>query len=937
MKFTQTAGGLGSLFLGVCFLPLWGCQKMGEGTNGSVCCDLSVDFLRCEYLSEPLGIETLRPRLSWVIHSEQRGTYQSAYQILVASSEEKLSRNRPDVWDSGKVSSSQSVHVEYAGLPLQSAQRYFWKVRIWDQKGRQSGWSKPASWTMGLLRPEDWKASWIQVPSSRGPSEGDSLYPLPIFRKVFSVRPDVRRAVLFVSGLGQYELFLNGQKVGDHFLSPAWSVYEKTVYYNMFDITHSLQEGLNACGVMLGKGFYNTRGDRRIHFVKTDRPLKLLVQAHLFYQDGSEQIVCSDGSWKWTRGPYTHNAILGGSSYDARLLPDGWAEAELDDSSWLSAEETTGPGGRLSASVFWPMKRFRTHKPVSIEEPEPGYFVYDFGQNASHVPSIRLTGPAGMTVRMTPAEQRHGQTGNANNGKGRVNQARIGTPNYWEYTLRGQGLETWTDAFCYTGFQYLEIWGAVPEGHPNPSGLPVIKELLAVQVRNASEQTGRFACSRPLFNDIARLIDWAFQSNMAHVLTDCPHREKLGWLEQSYLMGPSILWDYDVAAFLSKISRDIRDSQDASGQIFTVAPSYPVFEGAYQYSPEWGAAGVFLPWLAYQWYGDTKILEDNYTMMSRFVDWMEQTSDNLIVLPGLGDWYDYGHGKSLGPSRFTPKTLTSTATFYGCAEVVSRTAALLGNAHDAERYASLCQQIKAKFNQEFFDGKGTYQNNGSPQTANAMALVFDLAPSEARMTVLEEIVRDLKERNYQQTAGDVGYHYLVQALSDYGRSDVLYRITDRDNIGSYGYFIKQGWTSLPEAWDATLTSSMNHFMLGHIQQWFQQCLAGIRPDPTGPGFKKCIIKPEIVGDITWCKGRHSSPYGIVETAWRVENHHFFLEVVIPSNTTATVFIPASDSTEVMEGPRRAVDSPGVTFERKEDGRAVFKVQSGRYQFQSSLP
>jgi hypothetical protein len=934
MKCIRRKEGFWKFFWGLLFFSLGG---FGEFSVSYARNDLWVDSLRCEYLSEPMGVETLRPRLSWVIHSEQRGTSQGAYQILTATSEEKLAKNQPDVWDSGKVSSEQSLHVEYAGPPLQSAQRYFWKVRIWDQKDQPSAWSRPASWTTGLLKPEDWKASWIQISKSPEPSEGDSLYPLPIFRKGFSIQSNVRRAVLFVSGLGQMEVFLNGRKVGDHFLDPAWSVYEKTVYYNTFDITDLLQKGPNAFGVMLGKGFYNTKGDRRIHFVKADRPLKLLLQAHIFYKDGSEQIVCSDGSWKWTRGPYTHNAILGGSSYDARLLPDGWAKGDFDDSSWLSVEETAGPGGRLSASVFPPVKKIAVQKAVSIEEPEPGYFVYNFGQNASYVPQVTLMGPAGAAVRMTPAEQRHGQTGNANNGKGRVDQARIGKPNYWEYTLRGEGLETWTDAFCYTGFQYLEISGAVPEGYPNPAGLPVIKELSAVQVRNASERTGRFVCSKPLFNDIARLIDWAVQSNMSHVLTDCPHREKLGWLEQTYLMGPSILWDYDAAAFFAKIIRDIRDSQDSSGQIFTVAPSYPVFEGAFQYSPEWGAAGVFLPWLMYQWYGDTKVLQDNYQMMSRFVDWMEKTSDNLIALPGLGDWYDYGHGQSLGPSRFTPKTLTSTAVFYGCAEVVSKTAALLGHSEDAERYALLCKKIKERFNQEFFDGRGTYQNHGSPQTANAMALVFGLNPEGTDFAVLNTILEDLKQRNYQQTAGDVGYHYLVQALSNFDQSDVLYRITDRDNVGSYGYFIKQGWTSLPEAWDATLTSSMNHLMLGHILQWFQQGLAGIRPDPTGPGFKKSIIKPEIVGDMTWCKGTVASPYGKIETSWKVDNRRFILEVVIPTPTTATVFIPASDPADVMEGNRRAVNSAGVTFERKEGRNAVFTILSGQYRFESPLP
>ncbi|HOL89142.1 MAG TPA: family 78 glycoside hydrolase catalytic domain [Anaerohalosphaeraceae bacterium] len=914
--------GLEGLFFGGCQLFLGPSDRIA----------FAVDSLRCEYLTDPLGIDTPRPRLSWVIHSARQGVFQSAYQILVASSEQNLAEGRADIWDSGKVLSGQSVNVEYAGPPLKSAASYFWKVRVWDRQGWRSPWSRPACWTMGLLNDQDWKAEWIHASQPQS-----SLYPLPIFRKTFAVKAGVQKAFVFVSGLGHYELYLNGGKVGDHFLAPAWSVYEKTVYYDTFDITDALREGPNAFGVMLGKGFYNTKGDRRIHFVRADRLLKLILQARIVYKDGSEQIVCTDDSWKWMGGPYLHNAILGGSSYDAQRLPAGWAEPGFDDSQWFSAERTNGPGGRLSASMFPPMKTVRVFKPVRIEEPEPGYFVYDFGQNASFVPRITVAGPAGSTVRMTPAEQRHGQTGNINDGRGRVNQAGLGKPNYWEYTLRGDGEEVWMDAFCYTGFQYLEISGAVPEGFPNPSGLPVVKDLSAVQVRSACERVGTFTCSKPLFNAIDRLIDWAVQSNMAHVLTDCPQREKLGWLEQTYLMGPSIFWNYDAAAYFGKIARDIRDSQDSSGQIFTVAPSFPVFQGAYQYSPEWGAAGVFVPWLTFQWYQDRRILEENYEMMKRFVDWMEATSDNLIPVSGLGDWYDYGHGQSLGPSRFTPKTLTAAAIFYGCAQTLCDAAGVLGKPEDSRRYSGLCEKIRHRFNSEFFDGRAVYQNFGSPQTANAMALVFALPPQEARLSVLETLIEDLRRRNWQQTAGDIGFHYLVRALMDAGRSDVLYRIASRTDVGSYGWILQQGWTSLPEAWDATTTSSMNHLMLGHIQQWFGQGLVGIRPHPEEPGFRKFLVWPEPVEDLQWCEGTYCSLYGPIEVSWSCKEKEFTLNLTVPCNTAAEAALPADSPRLVRVNGKPLGAFREAVFLRMQDGRAVILVPSGRYQFQSKLP
>lgn len=303
-----------------------------------------------------------------------------------------------------------------------------------------------------------------------------------------------------------------------------------------------------------------------------------------------------------------------------------------------------------------------------------------------------------------------------------------------------------------------------------------------------------------------------------------------------------------------------------------------------------------------------------------------------MARPGLGDWYDYEHGEAPGYSRFTPQTLTSTAAFYGCSEIVSKTAVLLGKKDDAEKYAWLCQDIKCRFNQEFFDGTAIYKNNGSPQAANSMALVLGLTPLGTESAVLESIITDLKDRNDQQTTGDVGYYYLVRALSENNRSDVLYKNTNRDTVGSYGFIVKQGWTSMTEAWDASPNSSKNHCMLGHIQQWFQQYLAGIRPDPTGPGFKKCIIKPEVVGDIVWCKGSHTSLYGTIKTAWEIKSGHFVLDVTIPANTTASVYLPAVKQSDVMEGADCAIDSEGVHFDHREAGKAVFKVESGSYTF-----
>ncbi len=893
--------------------------------------DMEIETLRCEYAVNPLGIDSVQPRLSWIIQSHERGQNQTAYHLIVASSQESLAEGKGDLWDSGKVQSSQSIQVDYAGKPLVSNQCCYWMVRVWDNDNQPSSWSRPAMWIMGLLTPLDWQAEWITNSHSKPIEQSKGL---PIFRQEFEVASPLQRALVHVCGLGQYELFLNGQKVGRRFLDPAWSMYEKTVFYTTYDITGLLRSGRNAFGVMLGKGFYSTAGDRRVHGTHSKRPLKLILQVHLEYNNGTTASIVSDRTWKTTAGPISHCAILGGSDYDARSLPLDWAEPGFDDATWSTVVQANPNQGTLVASNMPPMQTFDVFKPVCIDQPEPGVYVYNFGQNASAVPRLTVQGKAGQVLRLSPAEQRHGQTDRTNDGRGRVNQAGVGKPNYWQYTLNGKGQESWSPQFTYSGYQYLELTGAVPRGEPNPHGLPVVDDLVSLHVRNASLPAGAFECSNALLNKIDQLIDWAVRSNMGHVLTDCPHREKLGWLEVSYLMEPSIAFSYDIARFYTKKSRDIRDSQDPSGKIYTVAPNYPQFSGGFRYTPEWGAAGVVLPWQIYLRYGDRRVLTDNYDMMKRFVDYMRDTSTDLIAQPGLGDWYDYGHGQPVGASRFTPTALSATATFYRCANIVALTAKQLNNKADHAIYTALAIRIKQTFNAAYFNGRDAYQHAGSPQTANAMALVLGLVPSDRISAVVECMVADIQSRGNQQTAGDIGFAYLVEALAQQGRSDVLFDITNRHDIGSYGFILDRAWTSMPEAWDASTSASMNHCMLGHIRQWFYRQVAGIQNDPTDIGFKKILIRPEPVGHLTWAKASYQSPYGRIVVQWKRHKGQFFLDVTIPVNTTATIYIPTQNPDAVTESGKPWNQVKGFEGMGRNKHRAVLHVESGQYCFAS---
>lgn len=890
---------------------------------------LTATGLRCEEAVEPLGVDSTAPRLRWVLEGRGRSRAQTAYQILVASSAERLEAGDSDLWDSGRVTSAEQTGIRYAGRPLDSNQTCHWQVRVWDERGTAGRWSAPARWAMGILRDADWRADWITV---EGPLDG-----LPLFRREFSVSKPVRRARVHVSGLGHHEVRLDGRKIGDHFLEPPWSMYERTVYYATHDLTAVLKPGRHAVGVMLGKGFYNTRGDRRVHGVQADRPLKLRLQLHLEYVDGSGEVVGTDSTWKAQAGPITHSAILGGEDFDARRWPTGWDQTGFADDGWRPARIVDGPGGRLRAALSPPLAVHEKFSPVRIDEPEPGIFVYDFGQNASAIPELRVRGAAGRAVRMTPAEQRRGMSSRRNDGRGLVDQAGVGRPNYFEYTLRGHGEELWSPRFVYSGFQYLQVEGAVPAGHPNPNGLPVVEGLRSLHVRSAAAAVGRFECSDPLWNRIDRVIDWAVRANLSHVLTDCPHREKLGWLEVAYLMGPSIAGRYDLSRLYAKVSRDCQDSQAADGLVPTVAPAYPRFEGGFAFTPEWGAAAVIVPWQVHEWYGNRAVLEENYATMKGFVDYLRATSTNLVPRPGLGDWYDYGHGKPVGASQFTPVELSAMATFQRCAAIVARTAGRLGRTEDAQRYGELADRIREAFHRQFFDGTAEYRHYGSPQTANGMALALGLVPAGREGAVLDRLIDDLRRRGNQQTSGDVGHWYLLQALIGANRHDLIAAIVGRTNLGSYGFIVNNGWTSLPEAWDADTGASMNHCMLGHIQEWFFGWVGGIRPDPEAPGFRRFRIAPQPVADLTWARAEFQSVRGPIRSSWRRDGSRFRLELAVPANTTAEVTIPADEAGEVREGGRPAEEARGVRLLKREPGRVILEVDSGRYRFSSRLP
>jgi alpha-L-rhamnosidase len=885
--------------------------------------------LRCDYAVNPIGVDSTPPRLFWKLESNERGTRQAAYEILVSSSPELLAKNEGDLWDSGKVDSDESIQINYCGKELNSWQEAFWKVRVWDANGGVSGWSRPVSWVMGVLNNFDWHAFWIGAE--------DTNIPSLLLRRNFVVKPGLVRAIVNVCGLGQYEMTLNGKKVGDDFLSPGWTKYNKTCLYDTRNITGLLHRGKNSIGLELGNGMYQELGGGRYtKFKNSFGPQKAIAQIRLEYSDGSVQFIGTDESWQAAPGPITFNSIYGGEGFDTRLMQPGWNQPGFDAAKWQHAIIVNGPGGDLrglSCSAP-PVREFETHKPVSSYALTNGDIVFDLGQNAAHIFKISVSGEAGSQVFLFPSE--------LTNKDGSITQGSMGSGkrgNVWcNFTKGSSGTETWSPKFFYVGCRYVQVH-CVPA--MTNGTLPKIKSLAGIVIHSASEPVGEFECSNDLFNRTFTLVRWAQQNNMVSLMTDCPHRERLGWLEQDHLNGPALRYDFDLAQLFTKTLNDISDSQLTNGLVPSTAPEYAVFRNKedpqhlrniFGDTPEWSSSFILIPWQQYEFDGDINLFRIHYAAMTNYLSYLGSQTTNFIVSGGLGDWYDLGPKKP-GLSQLTPISLTATAYYYEDAAILSRVAGLLGNNEDEQKYSSLAQNIRDAFNAKFYDATNGWYAADS-QCANAISLVMGLCEETNHPMVLKSIVDDIRARDNGLTAGDVGYYYLLRALAEGGRSDVIFDMNNQTNKPGYGMQIAKGKTSLTEAWDGG--SSQDHFMLGQIQGWFYHDLAGIQDAPGSPGFKNIVIAPQPVGNVTWVKASFNSIHGTIVSDWQWDGGKFILKVSIPANTTATVYVSAKSSETVTESGNPASQSLGVKFLRFENDRAVYAIESGTYDFHSEF-
>jgi len=935
--------------------------------------------LRCEYRHEPLGIDEAAPRLTWRLEGKGRAQRQSAYQLLVASTPEKLRKGEADLWDSGRVSGADTANIPYAGRKLESRQRCYWKVQVWDQDNRPCGWSRPAMWAMGLLDRDQWKARYISYRDKTPVFKDNSslfLPPARQYRREFDAPKKVQRATLYATALGIYELYLNGNRVGDASFAPGWTDYHQRAYYWTHDVTKSVQRGKNAIGAWVADGWYSGYigfglltgiGTEKIGRYTYGKTPAFMAQLEIEYTDGSREVVVTDPTWKVTgEGPIREADFLMGEYYDARREMPGWSRPGFDDGAWeraIAAEDNgpvkatfyehrnpRGSGGtkiegrevdlgfkappRLEAFPGVPVRATQEIKPIAISTPEKGVYIFNLGQNFAGTVRLKVKGPAGATIKLRYGEMLHpdGRLMTENLRKARATD---------HYVLRGDSHgEVFIPRFTFHGFQYVELTGF--------PGKPDKDAITGIVLHSDTPLTSGFECSDPRANRLFKNIVWTQRANFVDLPTDCPQRdERFGWTGDAQVYVRTATYNADVAAFYTKWLRELMESQRPSGTFPGYAP-YP-FQHGMDFGTAWCDAGVICPYTVYLAYGDKRIIERCWEPMTRFIEWRKNTSKDYLGVShgnGWGDWL------SIGGS--TPIEFIDTAYFAYSTRLMAEMAQVIGKNSEAATYRDLAQKVTDAFNKRYVRPDGSIEVD--TQTAYAMALWMDLLPQNLRnasgQILANKIRATASSTNSGITTGFLGTRPLLPALTAVGQNDLAVRLFQSRSFPSWGFEVENGATTIWERWNSYTrekgfggeqNASMNsfaHYSFGAVGEWMLGTLAGINTD--GPAYHHIIIHPQPPRaesnperkPIDWVKAHYDSLQGRISSEWTATAGAFHLNVTIPPNTTATVFIPARDSAGVTEGKRALDRSKEVKFLRMQNGCAVLEVPSGTYSFES---
>ncbi len=844
--------------------------------------------LRCEYLENPIGIDVEKPRFSWMLEHSERGQDQTAYQVIVST--DPFAENA-DVWDSKKVTSDRSLLVAFEGKSLESDRTYFWKVRYWDNQDKPSPYSQVARFDTGLFHPEDWEGEWIGGKNQ--------------LRKEFAVNGQVKRGRVYVSGLGYYELRINGQKVGNNVLDPGYTTYEKRILYSSYDVTDMLQNGDNALGVKIGRGWSSVR--------------LLMLQLNIQLEGGETMSIYSDPTWKQTDGPIVQDDIYNGEVYDARLETPGWDKPGYDEETWLSVETGFVPKGTLSAQMIPPIQVLDTIVPERMTNPQPDVYVYDMGQNFSGWVELRVSGPQGTEVRLRHAELLY--------ANGMINQENLRSARAEDvYILKGEGEEIYTPRFTYHGFRYMELTGF--------PGVPNMDTIRGKVVHTAVKQIGNFSCSKSILNQLQHLIIWSQKTNLHSIPTDCNQRdERMGWLGDAHLTAEQAMMNFDMGAFYTKFIRDIQDVQGKDGSLTDTVPH---IWGQRPADPAWGTAYPLLCWYMYRYYGDESLLKSQYDGVKDYVEFLRSKAKNeLLEFSYYGDWVAI---------EKTPGDFVSSFYYYYDVTILKMMAEALGYDAEIKTYKTLADKIRTAFHHKYFDSKTKNYANGT-QTANLLPLYLDIVPEEERGSVFGNLRSDVLYKNDTHlTTGIIGTKYLMEVLTQYQCTDLAYELATQTTYPSWGYMIANGATTLWELWQLKTGPSMNshnHPMFGSVGAWLYQALAGITQPEGYAGFRNILIQPKMVRDLHYVSGTIHTPRGKIHCGWTRSDRSLSLDVIIPVNAQAEIHLPKSDwegvtltenGNQVYGGQKFLTGEPGIRMVEETKSDVIIRVGSGTYHF-----
>ena len=905
-----------------------------SGQNPNPINHLLPQHLLCERMLDPQGIDVLSPGLSWISSSNERNQVQTAYRVIVASSMTKLNANTGDIWDSRKVTSSESLNVKYGGIPLTSTMSLYWKVKVWDKNGIESPWSPPANWTMGLLNASDWKAKWVGLDKAMGDDDIKSelsRLSARMVRKEFPIKKKVIKATVSICGLGLFELNINGNKIGDQVLAPALSEYNKRAYYMTFDVTEKVKTGQNAIGILLGNGrYFAPRASVPITTVKYGFP-KAILQLKLEYEDGTSENICSDNSWKITAdGPIISNNEYDGEEYDATKELQGWDKTGFDDSKWLNAELVEPGSSKLCAQMTEPIKIKETLKPVSVKEVSPGVFIFDMGQNMVGWTSLNVKGPKGTTVTLRFAEtlQPDGELYLANLRSARVTD---------KYTLKGSGNETFEPKFTYHGFRFVEV-----KGYP---GKPDLSVLSGRVVYDDMQTTGSFMTSNQTINSIYQNAYWGIRGNYRSIPTDCPQRdERQGWLGDRAMGSKGESFIFNNENLYAKWMQDIDDAQRNDGSVPDVAPSYWQI---YSDNITWPGAYLIISNMLYDQYANIEPIRKHYDSFRKWLLYMKgkYLKDGILTKDTYGDWCMPPESPNLihsaDPSRITNSEVLSTTYYYYMLTLMERFATLLNKPTDVKEYKTLAAIVYKGYNNKYYNPTMKYYSNNTA-TANLLSLAYGLVKEENKKGVFENIVdKTEKDFNGHISTGLVGAQWTMRLLTQYGRPDLAYKLVTNTDYPSWGYMASQGATTIWELWngntaDPSMNSGNHVMLLGDLVIWYYENLAGIKGDPDQPGFKHIVMNPLVMGDLKFVNASFLSPFGLIVDEWKKEGDIFTMKVEIPVNSSAIIGFPTTKANSITENGKAIQTLKEIKFEKADNNRVYFTVGSGSYNFKMSL-